>query len=75
MATSTKRPQIQKIFEYLNGGSHRTLTASQAETRFGVKNLRARINDLRDMGVDIVTEMRETRTSDRPVAFYSIHSW
>lgn len=72
MATSTKRPQIRKIFEYLNGDSSRTLTARQAETRFGVKNLRARINDLRDMGVDIVTEMRETRTSDRPVAFYSI---
>ena len=72
MATSTKRPQTQKIFEYLNGDSSRTLTARQAETRFGVKNLRARINDLRDMGVDIVTEMRETRTSDRPVAFYSI---
>ena len=72
MATSTKRPQTQKIFEYLNGDSSRTLTARQAETRFGVKNLRARINDLRDMGVDVVTEMRETRTSDRPVAFYSI---
>jgi ClpP class serine protease len=75
MATSTKRPQTQKIFEYLNGDSSRTLTARQAQTRFGVQNLRARINDLRDMGVDIVTEMRETRTSDRPVAFYSIHSW
>ena len=72
MATSTKRPQTQKIFEYLNGDSSRTLTARQAETRFGVKNLRARINDLREMGVDIVTEMRETRSSDRPVAFYSI---
>ena len=72
MATSTKRPQTQKIFEYLNGDSSRTLTARQAQTRFGVQNLRARINDLRDMGVDIVTEMRETRTSDRPVAFYSI---
>ena len=72
MATSTKRPQTQKIFEYLNGDSSRTLTARQAQTRFGVQNLRARINDLRDMGVDIVTEMRETRSSDRPVAFYSI---
>lgn len=72
MATTSTRPQVRKIYEYLIGDTNRQLTARQAQQRFGVKNMRARISDLRDMGVEVVTEMRETRNSQRPVAFYSI---
>ena len=62
-----------KIFDYLNKNLDRTITARQALARFGVKNLRARINDLRDCGIDIMTAMRKTRSSKAPVAFYYIN--
>ena len=67
------RTQAEKVYTYLNGGDgDRTLTARQARARFQVKNLRAVISDIRDMGVNVVTEMQETRSSDAPVAFYSL---
>lgn len=69
---SAPRSQNYKVFKYLTGAKGRTLTARQARSRFGVKNLSARISDLRDYGLNVVTEMRETRTSTQPVAFYSI---
>jgi hypothetical protein len=73
--TTRNRTQAEKVYTYLNGGdSDRTLTARQAKSRFQVKNLRAVISDIRDMGIDVVTEMRESRTSkgSGPVAFYSL---
>ena len=67
------RTQAEKVYTYLNGGDgDRTLTARQASTRFQVKNLRAVISDIRDMGVDVMTDMQKTRTSKGPVAFYSL---
>lgn len=46
--------QTQKVINYLTKGN--TLTAKQANARFGIKNLRARITELRAEGYDIVTE-------------------
>lgn len=67
------RTQAEKVYTYLNGGDgDRTLTARQASTRFQVKNLRAVISDIRDMGVDVMTDMQKTRTSKGPVAVYSL---
>lgn len=65
--------QNLKVFEYLNMNVDRTITARQALARFGVKNLSARISDLRDSGVDVMTELRKTRSSKAPVAFYFIN--
>lgn len=71
--SNRNRTQAEKVYTYLNGGDgDRTLTARQAWARFRVKNLRAVISDIRDMGVNVVTEMQETRSSDAPVAFYSL---
>ena len=67
------RTQAEKVYTYLNGGDgDRTLTARQASSRFHVKNLRAVISDIRDMGVDVMTDMQKTRTSKGPVAVYSL---
>lgn len=46
--------QTQKVINYLNKGN--TLTSKQAVARFGIKNLRARITELRAEGYNIVTE-------------------
>ena len=45
--------QNDKVLRYLSKGQ--TLTAKQARSRFGVKNLRARIFELRGDGHKIVT--------------------
>ena len=71
--TTRNRTQAEKVYTYLNGGNgDRTLTSRQARARFQVKNLRAVISDIRDMGVNVMTEMQETRSSAAPVAFYSL---
>ena len=46
--------QNEKVLNFLKRGS--TLTAKQARSRFGVKNLRARIFELRGNGHKIVTD-------------------
>ena len=66
------RTQVEKVYTYLCGVGGRTLTARQASTRFRVKNLRAVISDIRDMGVDVRTDMKKTRNSKGPVAVYSL---
>jgi len=62
MTTKNKKSQQQKLYNYLlkNG----KITAKQALTKFGTKNLRARINDLRNEGWDIesVPNPRDPRT-------------
>lgn len=45
--------QNDKVLRYLTKGQ--SLTAKQARSRFGVKNLRARIFELREEGHKIVT--------------------
>ena len=64
------KTQNEKIVAFLRKGS--TLTASQARARFGVQNLSARINELRNEGYEIQTTMKATKTSTQPVAFYSM---
>lgn len=49
-----------------------TLTAAQAASRYKIRNLRARVAELRSIGVEIVSTMKETRGSDRPRAAYSL---
>lgn len=53
--------QNEKLFTYLSTG--RTITVAQARSRFGVKNLRARINDLRTTGVCVYTNTGSTGTT------------
>lgn len=45
--------QNERIINYLSTG--RTLTSAQARSRFGVRNLRARVNDLRNDGFCVYT--------------------
>jgi hypothetical protein len=45
--------QAEKVAKYLKAG--RTLTAREAQSRFGVANLRARIFELRQAGMNIGT--------------------
>ena len=53
--------QNERLFQYLSTG--RTITVAQARSRFGVKNLRARINDLRTTGVCVYTNTTSTGTT------------
>lgn len=51
--------QNERILNYLNNptrkGTRKALTTTQARTMFGVRNLRARVCELRDLGVNIET--------------------
>ena len=51
---ATKKSQQQRLYQFLR--TNGKITAKQALTKFGTKNLRARINDLRNEGWKIVTE-------------------
>jgi hypothetical protein len=53
MATQTAFTQAEKVAEYLKAG--RTLTAREALARWDIRNLRARIFDLRQEGMRIGT--------------------
>jgi hypothetical protein len=64
------KSQNEKIAAALGRGI--SLTAAQARARFGVQNLRARVYDLREEGMDIVTTMKQPRGGSQPVAFYSL---
>ncbi len=45
------KSQNQRIINFLSKG--KTLTADQAESKFGVQNLRARVDDLRASGYPV----------------------
>jgi len=54
--TTTDTPaftQAEKVAKYLKAG--RTLTAKEALSRFDIKNLRARVSELRQAGMAIGT--------------------
>lgn len=55
--------QNERLVSYLQSGQ--TINAAQARGLFGVKNLRARINDLRNTGVCVYT----TRTDSGSYAY------
>jgi hypothetical protein len=48
------KSQQQKLYQYMR--KNRRITAKQAESKFGTKNLRARVYDLRLEGWTIVSE-------------------
>jgi hypothetical protein len=49
-----KKSQQQKLYNFMR--SNGKITAKQAMNKFGTQNLRARINDLRNEGWNIVSE-------------------
>ena len=55
--------QNERLIQYLSTG--RTITSTQARSRFGVRNLRARVNDLRNDGFCVYTNRTSTGTSYR----------
>lgn len=59
----------QAILKYLSKG--KTLTTKQARSMFKIKNVAARIYDLRGDGVDIKTSLRKL-TDGRMVKSYHI---
>jgi hypothetical protein len=54
-----KLSQSAKLEKYLRG-TGKTLTAAEARARFGIQNLRARMSDLRALGLVIRTETAST---------------
>ena len=60
--TQIKTTQAKFLETYLRG-TNRTLTAAQAESLYGVKNLTARISELRSLGLNIQTI--PTKTTSR----------
>lgn len=55
--------QNDRLVRWLTSG--RTITARQARSRFGIANLRARVNDLRNEGYCVYTNRTTTGTSYR----------
>ena len=53
--TNLSTTQNAFLHNYLRG-TGRSLTSRQAETMFGIKNLRARVSELRDAGLRVRTE-------------------
>jgi len=49
---NTTKTQVEYLVSYLRG-TNRGLSAPQARALFGIKNLRARISDLRQMGFKV----------------------
>jgi len=63
----TGKTQVESLVSFLRG-KNRGLSAPQARALFGVKNLRARMSDLREMGYRVRTA---TNTEGRTVYFVS----
>ena len=58
--------QLQQLETYLRG-TNRELSAAQAESRFGIKNLRARMTEMRQGGFRV-----RTRTNSTGKTAYSV---
>lgn len=62
----------EKLVKFLSStGPVNTLTSRSAKSRFGVKNLRARIAELRQDGYPIYTN-RKTLSDGRTVSYYKL---
>ena len=66
--TKTGASQVAFLEQHLRGTS-RELTSAQASSAYGIKNLRARIFDLRKAGLNV-----QSRKNYRGAASYSIPS-
>lgn len=60
--------QTEKLQTYLEAG--RSITAPEARARFGVQNLRARICELRDTGLNIGTIPYTRKNGVSAVKYY-----
>lgn len=71
MNTLSHLTQNEKLvrFFFRYGGE---LTSAQARSRYGIMNLRARINELRNVGININTDMRWNKDQKQTVAYYSL---
>jgi hypothetical protein len=63
----TGKTQVESLVSFLRG-KNRGISAPQAQALFGVKNLRARMSDLREMGHRI---RKAVNTEGRTVYFVS----
>jgi hypothetical protein len=63
----TSKTQVDTLVSFLRGKS-RGISAPQAQALFGVKNLRARMSDLREMGYRV---RKSFNTEGRTVYFVS----
>ena len=71
MTTKTIAPNAKtRILGYFQRGTDRTMTVAQARSMFKIKNVTARISELRAEGIDIRTTMTENRNG-RERAVYS----
>jgi hypothetical protein len=59
--TTLKSTQVAFLEKYLRG-TNRTLTEAQAASLFGIQNLRARVSELRDVGLNVQTVPTKTTT-------------
>jgi hypothetical protein len=64
---NTTKTQVEYLVSYLRG-TNRGLSAPQARALFGIKNLRARISDLRQMGFKV---RKNVNTEGRTTYFVS----
>jgi hypothetical protein len=60
-----------KIVDYFFNNTYNTLTVAQAQARFGVKNIRARVHELRNEGFAIYTN-KKTLSDGRQITFYRL---
>ena len=72
MTTKTTAPNAKtRIISYFERGTDRTMTVAQARSMFKIKNVTARISELRADGYDIRTTMAEDRNG-RERAVYNL---
>jgi hypothetical protein len=67
-----KKSVKQKMLETLSKTEgYNTFTVAQAQARFGIKNVAARINELREEGHSIYTNTK-TLSNGRKISFYRL---
>ncbi len=62
--TTLKTRQVEFLENYLRG-TNRAISSAQAEATFGIKNLRARMTELRQAGLRV----RKTRNTEGRTAY------
>ena len=62
-----------KLVNFFHNPVYNTLTVSQARARFGIENVSARINELREEGFAIYTNTK-TLEDGRKIKFYRLGS-
>ena len=60
MAFTTPKASQKAFLETYLRGTGRTLTDADAKARFGIRNLSARVSEMRDAGLDVRTELATT---------------